>query len=68
MTWQRLAAQARDQQQDVVLVAGGDGSINEAANALAMSNVALGVLPSGTANVWARQIGVPVPLPLIRNS
>ena len=61
---QRLAAQARDQHQDVVLVAGGDGSINEAANALAMSNVALGVLPSGTANVWARQIGVPVPLPL----
>ena len=61
---QRLAAQARDRQQDVVLVAGGDGSINEAANALATSNVALGVLPSGTANVWARQIGVPVPLPL----
>ncbi len=61
---QRLAAQARDQQQDVVLVAGGDGSINEAANALATSDVALGVLPSGTANVWARQIGVPVPLPL----
>ena len=61
---QRLAAQARDQHQDVVLVAGGDGSINEAANALATSNVALGVLPSGTANVWARQIGVPVPLPL----
>lgn len=61
---QRLAAQAREQRQDVVLVAGGDGSINEAANALAASPVALGVLPSGTANVWARQIGVPVPLPL----
>lgn len=61
---QRLAAQARNQHQDVVLVAGGDGSINEAANALANSPVALGVLPSGTANVWARQIGVPVPLPL----
>jgi len=61
---QRLATQARDQHQDVVLVAGGDGSLNEAANALATSKVALGVLPSGTANVWARQIGVPVPLPL----
>ncbi|HZY40570.1 MAG TPA: diacylglycerol kinase family protein [Anaerolineae bacterium] len=60
---QRLAAQARDQQQQVVLVAGGDGSINEAANALALSEVALGVLPGGTANVWARQIGVPVPSP-----
>jgi diacylglycerol kinase (ATP) len=61
---QRLAAQARDQQQQVVLVVGGDGSLNEAANALAWSDVALGVLPSGTGNVWARQIGVPVPLPL----
>ncbi len=61
---QRLAAQARDQHRDVVLVAGGDGSLNEAANALALSDVALGVLPSGTANVWARQIGMPLPLPL----
>ncbi len=60
----RLAAQARDQGQPIVLVAGGDGSLNEAANALAYSEVALGVLPSGTANVWARQIGLPVPLPL----
>lgn len=60
----RLAAQARDQGQHIVLVAGGDGSLNEAANALAYSEVALGVLPSGTANVWARQIGLPIPLPL----
>jgi diacylglycerol kinase (ATP) len=60
----RLAVQARDQHQDVVIVAGGDGSLNEAANALALSEVALGVLPSGTANVWARQIGLPIPLPL----
>ncbi len=60
----RLAEQARDQQQQVVIVAGGDGSLNEAANALAHSDTALGVLPSGTANVWARQIGLPIPLPL----
>jgi len=60
----RLAAQARDQHQDVVLIAGGDGSLNEAANALVNSEVALGLLPSGTANVWARQIGLPIPLPL----
>ncbi|HZY43357.1 MAG TPA: diacylglycerol kinase family protein [Anaerolineae bacterium] len=60
----RLAAQARDQGQQVVLVAGGDGSLNEAANALAYSEVALGILPSGTANVWARQIGLPIPSPL----
>ncbi|MEP7198890.1 MAG: diacylglycerol kinase family protein [Chloroflexota bacterium] len=46
---------------DVVLVAGGDGTINEALNSLAHSAVALGVLPIGTANVWAQEIGLPVP-------
>lgn len=60
----RLAARARDDHQHVVLVAGGDGSINEAANALAYSSTALGVLPTGTTNVWARQVGLPVPAPL----
>ena len=57
----RLAVQARDQGRHVVLAAGGDGTLNEIANALALSEVALGVLPSGTANVWARQIGLPIP-------
>jgi diacylglycerol kinase (ATP) len=63
----QLAAIARDDHYDVVIVAGGDGSINEAATALALSDVALGVLPSGTANVWARQIGLPVPMALYPN-
>jgi len=45
---------------DVVLVAGGDGSINKAASALLGSQTALGVLPAGTANVWAQEIGLPV--------
>jgi diacylglycerol kinase (ATP) len=61
---QRLAAAAVNGQYDVVLVAGGDGSLNEAANALAHSPVALATLPTGTANVWARQIGLPIPVPL----
>src|SRR5512143_1217326 len=61
---QRLAADAVRNHYDVVLVAGGDGSLNEAANALAHSDIALAPLPSGTANVWARQIGLPVPAPL----
>ncbi len=61
---QRLAAEARCHDYHVVLIAGGDGSLNEAANALAHSEVALATLPSGTANVWARQIGMPTPAPL----
>jgi diacylglycerol kinase (ATP) len=60
----RLSTEARQAGYQVVLTAGGDGSLNEAANALAYSEVALGTLPSGTANVWARQIGLPIPAPL----
>lgn len=50
-----------------VLVAGGDGSLNEAVNALALSPVALGVIPTGTGNVFARQIGVPIARPWNRH-
>src|SRR5712692_6529087 len=55
------AREAAADQMDVVLAAGGDGTINEALNGLAYTNVALGVLPIGTANVWAQEIGLPVP-------
>jgi YegS/Rv2252/BmrU family lipid kinase len=43
---------------DVIAVAGGDGTINEVVNGLAGSSVALGVIPLGTANVLADEIGL----------
>lgn len=59
----RLAKLACEQAKDVLLVAGGDGSLNEAANALAYTPVVLGVIPTGTGNVFARQIKLPTPPP-----
>src|SRR5437588_6434197 len=43
---------------DVIIVSGGDGTINEAVNGIAGTETALAVLPGGTANVWAKEIGV----------
>lgn len=43
---------------DVVAVLGGDGTMNEAANGLAGTETALGVLPGGSTNVFARTIGM----------
>lgn len=61
---QQLAHAAQRSGYQVVVVAGGDGSLNEAANALAHSDVTLATLPTGTANVWARSIGLPIPAPM----
>lgn len=54
-----LAQQASAGGYDVAIACGGDGTINEVVNGLAGSRTALAVIPGGTANVWAGEIGVP---------
>jgi len=57
---QRLAREAVAQGTDMVVAVGGDGTINEVIQELAGSETALGVLPGGTVNVWAREMGIPL--------
>lgn len=59
-----LAGTAREKGFDVVAVLGGDGTINEAVNGLvgagpAEGRPALMVIPGGSANVFARALGLP---------
>ena len=59
-----LAARARAEAVDLVVVLGGDGTVNEALNGLLADGPgehvpALGVVPGGSANVFARALGVP---------
>ncbi|NSW56766.1 MAG: diacylglycerol kinase family lipid kinase [Armatimonadetes bacterium] len=45
---------------EAVFVCGGDGSLSEAANGLAGTNIPLGVIPAGTGNDFARTAGISI--------
>lgn len=55
---ERLARAALGEACDVLVSAGGDGTLNEVANALVGSTMPVGIVPLGTANVMAAEIGL----------
>ena len=59
----KLAAEAASVPGTVVVAAGGDGTVNAVASALAGSQTCMGVLPLGTLNHFAKDLGLPLTLP-----
>ena len=53
-----LATRAAQEGFERILVAGGDGTINEAARALVGKSAALGIIPKGSGNGLARELGI----------
>lgn len=60
---QRLAQEAVQAGADLVAVYGGDGTVMEAANGLLGTQTPMAILPGGTANVMAVELGIPTDLP-----
>jgi YegS/Rv2252/BmrU family lipid kinase len=48
---------------DLILAWGGDGMVRRCVNALRDSGIPLGILPAGTANLFARYLGIEADLP-----
>ena len=55
-----MARRAAEEGFQKIVAAGGDGTINEVVNGLAGTKTTLGVLPIGTMNVFATELGLPV--------
>ncbi len=55
----QLGRQAAVEAYEAAFAVGGDGTIGQVASGLLGSETALGVLPAGTSNVWAQELGLP---------
>jgi len=54
-----LARHAAEEGFGKIVAAGGDGTVNEVVNGIAGSSITLGLLPIGTINVFAMELGLP---------
>ncbi len=57
-----IAREAAEAGFEIAIAWGGDGTLNEVARGLCDSATAMGVLPGGTVNVFAREVGIPLKL------
>jgi diacylglycerol kinase family enzyme len=57
-----LDAAIADKKSEAILIGGGDGTVSSAAGKLMNTEKALGVLPAGTMNLFARSLGIPLDL------
>lgn len=55
----RIAHRAAEEKFDAVFAIGGDGTVGQVAAGLMGTDTALGILPAGTTNVLARELGMP---------
>jgi diacylglycerol kinase (ATP) len=62
-TAKEIARFAVKQHRGMVIACGGDGTINEIVNGLAGSQVPMALLPAGTANILAKELGIPWDIP-----
>jgi diacylglycerol kinase (ATP) len=56
----RLAAEAGSKNYQIVVAAGGDGTISQIARYLIGTEIALGIIPAGSGNGYARSLGIPM--------
>src|SRR5690348_2339084 len=54
----QLACEAAEAGYDVVVGCGGDGTLRQIVDGLVGSEMAIGCLPAGTVNLWAREVGI----------
>lgn len=55
-----MSLEAINEGYNLILAVGGDGTVNEILNAIAYKDITLGIIPTGTGNLLATALGIPI--------